>query len=155
MGGINGKEGFVCITNIQAVNPSENIGKQNIHIKKSIRKSNWKCNKYKCRCIGNNWKAKFKPSWVRVNGLDVTLTQHTVENLWVGNLNITVWTLENGVDDYPHYVITAEHSEGSIDTAKLYPESAPVIDSVVFLGGYPFSNTGQTAYTVDRTYRYK
>ncbi len=152
MGGINGKEGFVCITNIQAVSPSENIGNK-IYTSngKVLEKATGNATNINVSVLAITGKKSLKPSWVRVNGLDVTLTQHTVENLWVGNVNITVSTLESGVDDYPHYVITAEHSEGAIDTAKLYPESAPVIDSVVFLGDYPLSSTGQTAYTVDRT----
>ena len=151
MGGINGKEGFVCITNIQAVNPSENIGNK-IYTSngKVLEQATGNATNINVSVLAITGKKSLKPSWVRVNGLDVTLTQHTVENLWVGNLDITVSTLENGVDDSPHYIITAEHSEGAIDTAKLYPEPKPVIDSVIFLGDYPLSSTGQTAYTVDR-----
>ncbi len=151
MGGINGKEGFVCITNIQAVSPSENIGNK-IYTSngKVLEQATGNATNVNVSVLAITGKKSLKPSWVRVNGLDVTLTQHTVENLWVGNVNITVSTLESGVDDYPHYVITAEHSEGAIDTAKLYPEPEPVIDSVVFVGDYPLSGTGQTAYTVDR-----
>ena len=52
-----------------------------------------------------------KPEWVRVNGQNVTLTQHTTENLWTGTVTISLMGLVTGEDDFPHYVVTAEHSE--------------------------------------------
>ena len=52
-------------------------------------------------------------------------------------------------DDFPHYVITAEQSEGAIDAAKVYPEPAPVVDTATF-GNYPLSPT-QTSYSAGRS----
>ena len=58
--------------------------------------------------------------------------------------------LVTGGDDFPHYVVTAEHSEGSIDTAKVYPEPAPVVATATFVGNYPLSPT-QTSYSAGRS----
>jgi len=151
MGGINGKEGFVCITNIQAVNPSENIGvTQYSSNNLVVEKAAGNATNINVSVLAITGKKSLKPSWVRVNGQNVTLTQHTTENLWTGTVTVSLMGLVTGGDDFPHYVVTAEHSEGSIDTAKVYPEPAPVVATATFVGNYPLSPT-QTSYSAGRS----
>lgn len=149
--GINSKNGFVCIRNIQASNTSENIGvtqytSNNLVVEKAVGNAT----NVTVTVLAITGKDSLKPEWVRVNGQNVTLTQHTTENLWTGTVAISLMGLITGGDDFPHYVVTAEHSEGSIDTAKVYPEPAPVVATATFVGNYPLSPT-QTSYSAGRS----
>ena len=149
--GINSKNGFVCIRNIQATNSSENIGvTQYSSNNLVVEKATGNATNVTVTVLAITGKDSLKPEWVRVNGQNVTLTQHTTENLWIGTVAISLMGLITGGDDFPHYLITAEHSEGSIDTAKVYPEPAPVVDTATFVGNYPLSPT-QTSYSAGRS----
>jgi len=151
MDGVGGKAGFVCIRSIQASNPSENIGiTQYSSNNLVVEKAAGNATSVVVGVLAITGKNSLKPEWVRVNGQNVTLTQHTTENLWTGTVAISLMDLVTGEDDFPHYVITAEHSEGAIDTAKVYPEPAPVVATATFVGNYPLSPT-QTSYSAGRS----
>ena len=149
--GINSKNGFVCIRNIQATNPSENIGiTQYSSNNLVVEKAAGNATDVTVTVLAITGRDSLKPEWVRVNGQNVTLTQHTTENLWTGTVTISLMGLVTGEDDFPHYVVTAEHSEGSIDTAKVYTEPAPVVATATFVGNYPLS-PAQTSYSAGRS----
>lgn len=151
MDGVGGKAGFVCIRSIQASNTSENIGiTQYSSNNLVVEKAAGNATSVVVGVLAITGKDSLKPEWVRVNGQNVTLTQHTTENLWTGTVTISLTGLVTGGDDFPHYVVTAEHSEGSIDTAKVYPEPAPVVATATFVGNYPLSPT-QTSYSAGRS----
>lgn len=131
--------GFICITNVEPAIPEENVytalDSSDGLVKEEIIVSN---TNVLVTVLAITGAESLKPAWVRVNGQDVSLSMHTVENLWIGTIQ-----LENCGD-----LITAEHAEGAIDECVVVYHPRPEVTSVVFVGDYPA--VGQTHYHYDQ-----
>ena len=145
MGGINGKAGFVCITNITPTNAADNVG--------SYEYDNSGIAMTSCRSSTVNVDIEvlaitglqdLKPV-VTVNGGQVTLEPYTTENLWKGTISRTL--VESAIPG--EYLVEAYHSEGNTDTAIVYLETPPTVTVAEYTGTYPV--VGQTAYANGRT----
>ena len=142
---MDGKAGFVCITNITPTNAADNVG--------SYEYDNSGIAMTSCRSSTVNVDIEvlaitglqdLKPV-VTVNGGQVTLEPYTTENLWKGTISRTL--VESAIPG--EYLVEAYHSEGNTDTAIVYLETPPTVTVAEYTGTYPV--VGQTAYANGRT----
>lgn len=139
---IEGYQAFVAITDITPINPSDNVGNKiktdDDNVLQSCVSSTTDLTVSVLAVTG----ASFKPT-VDVNGTPATLSRNALTDVWTGTADITL----TGTSPY---TVTATHSDGSVDTAQVTLESAPIIDTVLFSDAYT-QGAGQTEHAAGQT----
>lgn len=135
---IGGNEGFVCIRDVRPTDTAENVYKSvtssdELVVDECIATTS----ALTVTVMAITGALSLKPEWVKVNGQEVTMVQHTVENLWIGEIELA----DAGA------TIIAEHAEGATDQCLVTYLPRPIIQSVIFTGDYPA--VGQTHYHFD------
>ncbi len=132
---IGGNEGFVCIRDVRPTDTAENVYKSvtssdELVVDECIATTS----ALTVSVMAITGALSLKPEWIKVNDQEVTMVQHTVENLWIGEIELA----DAGA------TIIAEHAEGATDQCLVTYLPRPIIQSVIFTGDYPA--VGQTHY---------
>lgn len=81
--------------------------------------------------VGITGPTNYKPN-ITVNGLSVILSESADKPLWNGTIDISL-----PIDG----LIIAEHEDGATDSAVVLLQANPVIQSAIFVNGYPLGQT--------------
>ena len=134
-----GGKGFVAITDINATNPSDNVGsKVKTDDDNVLQSCTSSTNNVTVSVLAVTGKTSFKPT-VTVNGIAATLVRNALTDVWQGSAAITL----------TNSTVTALHNDGATDTATVTIEAAPVISALTFSGAYP--NALQTEHAQGQT----
>lgn len=126
--GIAGHISIVDITPTSVGNVGGKVLSQDNH---RIESAVSDTNEVRIHIVALTGPTNYKPN-VTVNGFPVTIGEDNDKPLWNGYIDILV--PESGL-------ILAEHEDGAFDSAVISVEAPPVIQSAVFINGYPLGQT--------------
>lgn len=146
--GLTVPHGFVAITDIEATSSDDSVINRVFSDDDQVLQSctvaspNIGATTFRVHVLALTGVATLKPTWVRVNGDDVTnLTQDGAPNIWTGYVDVPITTTQT---------VVVEHAEGVQDGVDVTVAPLPVITSLLISNTYP--NVGQNEHAAGQTF---